>query len=54
MPTRRSSLGPVTDEYLAAMRAIWGDAKPSYQGRFVSFANVQAHPQPVQRRIRRS
>jgi len=46
--------GAVTDEYLAAMRAIWGDAKPSYQGRFVSFANVQAHPQPVQRRIRRS
>ena len=41
--------GAVTDEYLAAMRAIWGDAKPSYQGRFVSFANVQAHPQPLQR-----
>jgi probable F420-dependent oxidoreductase len=41
--------GAVTDEYLGAMRAIWGDAKPCYQGRFVSFANVQAHPQPVQR-----
>src|SRR3989442_1372523 len=41
--------GRVTDESLAAMRAIWTDAKPSYRGRFVSFADVQAHPQPVQR-----
>ena len=41
--------GAVTDEYLAAMQAIWSQAKPAYQGRFVSFADVQAHPQPVQR-----
>ena len=41
--------GAVTDDYLAAMRAIWGAAKPAHRGRFVSFANVQAHPQPVQR-----
>jgi probable F420-dependent oxidoreductase len=41
--------GAVTDDYLAAMRAIWSQAKPAYQGRFVSFADVQAHPQPVQR-----
>ena len=41
--------GAVSDEYLAAMRAIWSEAKPAYQGRFVAFADVQAHPQPVQR-----
>jgi probable F420-dependent oxidoreductase len=41
--------GAVTDDYLAAMRAIWTEAKPSYKGRFASFANVQAHPQPAQR-----
>jgi probable F420-dependent oxidoreductase len=41
--------GAVTDEYLAAMRAIWSQDNPAYQGRFVSFANVQAHPQPAQR-----
>jgi probable F420-dependent oxidoreductase len=41
--------GAVTDEYLAAMRAIWSQARPAYQGRFVAFAGVQAHPQPVQR-----
>jgi len=41
--------GAVTDEYLAAMRAVWSEPKPTYQGRFVSFANVQAYPHPVQR-----
>jgi probable F420-dependent oxidoreductase len=41
--------GAVTDEYLAAMQAIWSQTKPAYQGRFVSFADIQAHPQPVQR-----
>jgi probable F420-dependent oxidoreductase len=41
--------GAVADDYLAAMRAIWSEDKPAHQGRFVSFANVQAHPRPVQR-----
>ena len=41
--------GAVTDDYLAAMQAIWSQTKPAYQGRFVSFADIQAHPQPVQR-----
>jgi probable F420-dependent oxidoreductase len=37
--------GARTDEYLAAMSAIWSQPKPGYHGRFVSFAGVQAHPQ---------
>lgn len=41
--------GAVTDDYLAAMRAIWTEPKPSYKGRFAAFANIQAHPQPAQR-----
>ena len=41
--------GRVTDEYLGAMRAIWSEDKPAFQGQHVSFAGVQAHPQPVQR-----
>jgi probable F420-dependent oxidoreductase len=41
--------GAVTDEHLAAMLAIWAEAKPAYRGRFVAFENVQAHPRPVQR-----
>jgi alkanesulfonate monooxygenase SsuD/methylene tetrahydromethanopterin reductase-like flavin-dependent oxidoreductase (luciferase family) len=41
--------GAVTDDYLAAMRAIWTEAKAAHKGRFAAFANVQAHAQPVQR-----
>src|SRR5688500_1267701 len=41
--------GAVTDDYLAAMRAIWTQPKPSYEGRFASFSAVQAHPQPAHR-----
>jgi probable F420-dependent oxidoreductase len=37
------------DDYLAAIRAIWAEEKPAYQGRYVTFAGVQAQPQPVQR-----
>lgn len=40
--------GQRTDEYLAAMRAIWSEASPAYHGQFVSFANVQAYPHPLQ------
>lgn len=36
--------GARTDEYLAAMRAIWTEDKPSFRGRFVGFEGVQAHP----------
>ena len=36
------------DEYLAAMRAIWTQEKPAYQGRYVAFADVQAQPRPLQ------
>lgn len=37
--------GARTDDYLAAMRAIWTQPQPAYHGRFVSFEGVQAHPQ---------
>ena len=40
--------GRVTDEYLAAMRAIWTEAAPVHRGRFAAFEGVQAHPRPVQ------
>jgi probable F420-dependent oxidoreductase len=40
--------GPRTDDYLAAMRAIWSESAPAYQGRFTQFAGVQAYPRPVQ------
>jgi alkanesulfonate monooxygenase SsuD/methylene tetrahydromethanopterin reductase-like flavin-dependent oxidoreductase (luciferase family) len=35
-------------EYLEAILALWTQPKPAYKGRFVSFADVQALPRPVQ------
>ena len=43
--------GRMADEYLAAMRAIWSQEKPHYQGRHVAFSGVQARPQPLQQPI---
>jgi probable F420-dependent oxidoreductase len=40
--------GPRTDEYLAAMRAIWSESAPAYRGRFVQVAGIQAYPRPTQ------
>lgn len=40
--------GARSDEYLAAIRAIWSEEKPAYHGRYVSFEGVQAYPHPVQ------
>jgi probable F420-dependent oxidoreductase len=43
--------GPRTDEYLAAMRSLWADERPSFRGRFVNFSNVNAYPRPVQKLV---
>jgi probable F420-dependent oxidoreductase len=41
--------GGRTEDYLAAMRAIWTQAHPHYHGELYSFGGVQANPRPVQR-----
>jgi probable F420-dependent oxidoreductase len=41
--------GARTEEYLAALRALWSDPPRSYAGRFVSFEGVVSRPRPVQR-----
>lgn len=41
--------GARSDEYLAAMRSLWEDDAPAYDGRYTSFAGVDAYPRPVQR-----
>ena len=43
--------GPRTDEYVAAMRALWSQERASFQGRFVSFDEVFCRPLPAARRI---
>lgn len=40
--------GARTDEYVAAMRALWTEPQPSFDGRFVKFAPVHCNPKPVQ------
>lgn len=41
--------GPRSEEFLAAMIALWSMEKPEYRGRFVSFGGVNAMPRPVQK-----
>lgn len=38
-----------TDEYLAAMRALWDEPVPSFTGEFVSFSGVVQRPRPTRR-----
>lgn len=40
--------GPRSDETIDAMRALWTEEKPSFQGRFYSFSKINAFPRPVQ------
>jgi len=40
--------GRIADDYLAAMRAVWTQPKPSHHGPYVSFEGIQAMPRPVQ------
>jgi len=40
--------GRRTEEHLAAMRALWHTQAPEFHGDFVSFANIDAHPRPLQ------
>ncbi|MEU4249292.1 LLM class F420-dependent oxidoreductase [Amycolatopsis sp. NPDC026612] len=46
-----SDRGRRTDEYLDAMTTLWTEPAPAYQGRFVAFRDVDAHPRPTRPRI---
>ncbi|MBS1848315.1 MAG: LLM class F420-dependent oxidoreductase [Actinobacteria bacterium] len=39
--------GARTEEYIAAMRALWRDDKASFDGAFVSFADCISKPKPI-------
>jgi probable F420-dependent oxidoreductase len=43
-----SERGARTDEYIAAIRVLWDEPAPDFEGRFVSFSNVIQRPRPVQ------
>jgi probable F420-dependent oxidoreductase len=39
--------GARTDEYVAALRALWGQSKASYRGRYIAFDDIYCRPQPA-------
>lgn len=39
--------GKRLDEYIEALRAVWTQDRPTYDGEFVSFADIVAMPKPV-------
>lgn len=41
--------GARTDEYIAAMRTLWDEPVPEFDGRFVAFSGVIQRPRPPQR-----
>jgi hypothetical protein len=41
--------GPMTDEYLAAMRELWTSPAPSFAGKYTQFSGLQFEPKPVQK-----
>lgn len=40
--------GPITDEYLAAIKTLWTNELASFSGEYVSFEDIRATPMPVQ------
>jgi probable F420-dependent oxidoreductase len=40
--------GKITDEYIAAMRALWTQEKASFHGEFADFTDCIMRPRPVQ------
>ena len=41
--------GAITDEYLAAIKSLWTQDVASYEGRYVSFRDVDTAPRPVRK-----
>lgn len=43
-----ASRGARTDEYIDVLRNLWTADKPSFQGKFINYGNIDAQPRPVQ------
>ena len=41
--------GPMTDEYLAAMRELWTSPAPSFSGKYTQFSGLHFEPKPLQK-----
>ena len=40
--------GKVTNEYIAAIKAVWTETRPTFDGEFVTFKKIGMDPKPVQ------
>ena len=45
-PFRRR--GALSDEYLRAMKTLWTQPDPEFEGEFVSFSDIECEPKPLQ------
>ena len=43
--------GPRTDEYVAALRELWGADEPTFHGQFTSFEKAKSYPKPAQGQV---
>ena len=43
-----ASRGARTDEYIDVLRNMWRAEKPSFQGKYINYENIDAQPRPVQ------
>ena len=43
-----ASRGARTDEYIDVLRNMWSTEKPSFQGKYINYDNIDAQPRPVQ------
>ncbi len=41
--------GAQTDEYLRAIKALWTEEEPSFEGRYHTFSHLRMEPKPVQK-----
>jgi len=41
--------GRITDEYITAIKTIWSQDSPSFEGKYTSFREIQVFPKPVQK-----
>jgi probable F420-dependent oxidoreductase len=41
--------GAVTDEAITVLKSLWTMEKPAHQGKFFSFADIDAQPRPLQK-----
>lgn len=40
--------GPMTDEYIRIMKELWTNPKPTFDGKYTRFSDVEFHPLPAQ------